>query len=217
MNDTPITLEAIKAARAAITQSKWEPDFEGQFVTAEDKQMKVCDIRGWGYLIRCDGGVDYAERIQNANTEFIANAPAFIDWLVAEVERLSAETDVDRSEIDRQSVVIPRPGVDWSKSKPPSVDLFNQWQIDLCKAESDRDRLQAEVEALRAQNIAAINLRDAAVKERDALREAVRNVYYAAHWTPDRQCDAVMLWTELRDAAGFEQGQAPKPEKESVS
>lgn len=42
------------------------------------------------------------------------------------------------------------------------------------------------------------------------LREAVRRVYYAAHWTPDRAVDAVELWTAVRDAAGFPSGNSPK-------
>lgn len=45
-----------------------------------------------------------------------------------------------------------------------------------------------------------------------ALRNAVSAVYYAAHWTPDRPVDAAKLWTDLRDAAGFEPGRAPSPE-----
>lgn len=42
------------------------------------------------------------------------------------------------------------------------------------------------------------------------LLNAVRAVYYSAHWTPDREVDAEALWTELRDAAGFEPGKAPE-------
>jgi len=43
------------------------------------------------------------------------------------------------------------------------------------------------------------------------LLAAVSAVYYAAHWTPDRPCNAAQLWIELRDAAGFVSGKAPKP------
>ncbi len=53
--------------------------------------------------------------------------------------------------------------------------------------------------------------------ERDALRaelaevlEAVRAVYYAARWTADRPVDEEKLWTDLRDACGFEPGGSPK-------
>jgi hypothetical protein len=42
------------------------------------------------------------------------------------------------------------------------------------------------------------------------LYEAVRNLYYAAHWTPDRPVDVVKLWTDVRDAAGFKPGGSPK-------
>lgn len=38
------------------------------------------------------------------------------------------------------------------------------------------------------------------------LLSAVHKVYYAAVWTPDRDCDAKALWTELRDAGGFPVG-----------
>ena len=49
------------------------------------------------------------------------------------------------------------------------------------------------------------------VIEHDKLVDAVRAVYYAAHWSADRPCDAQKLWTDLRDAAGFAPGGSPKP------
>jgi hypothetical protein len=52
--------------------------------------------------------------------------------------------------------------------------------------------------------------------ERDVLVAAVKAVYYAAHWIPDRPVDSGALWTNLRDAAGFEAGNAPEPIKEVV-
>jgi len=45
----------------------------------------------------------------------------------------------------------------------------------------------------------------------DRRDEAVRNLYYAAHWTPDRPVDSIKLWEDLRDAFGFTPGHAPKP------
>jgi len=42
------------------------------------------------------------------------------------------------------------------------------------------------------------------------LREVVKNLYYAAHWTPDRPVDEAKLWTDIRDAAGFKPGGSPK-------
>ena len=42
------------------------------------------------------------------------------------------------------------------------------------------------------------------------LRNAVRALYYSAHWTPDRPVDVVKLWTDVRDAAGFPKGNSPK-------
>jgi hypothetical protein len=49
-------------------------------------------------------------------------------------------------------------------------------------------------------------------KENREMREAIKAVYYAAHWTPDRPCDADKLWTDLRDAACLTPGNAPKPQ-----
>ncbi len=43
------------------------------------------------------------------------------------------------------------------------------------------------------------------------LRDAVRVLYYSAHWTPDRPVDAGEIWTAVRDAAGFPKGNAPVP------
>ena len=42
------------------------------------------------------------------------------------------------------------------------------------------------------------------------LIEAIRRLYYAAHWTPDRPVDEAKLWTDIRDAAGFKPGGSPK-------
>ena len=67
------------------------------------------------------------------------------------------------------------------------------------------------------------------VKRFKDLRDAVRDLYYACHWTPDRPLsrtefgdefgaegmrktpyDAAELWTAVRDAAGFPKGGSPK-------
>jgi 2-hydroxychromene-2-carboxylate isomerase len=42
------------------------------------------------------------------------------------------------------------------------------------------------------------------------LAKAVSDLYYAANWTPDRDCEAVKLWTNVRDAAGLTPGQTAK-------
>jgi hypothetical protein len=43
------------------------------------------------------------------------------------------------------------------------------------------------------------------------LHTAASDLYYAAHWSPDRTVNAVKLWTRLRDIAGFDVGFSPKP------
>ena len=42
------------------------------------------------------------------------------------------------------------------------------------------------------------------------LKQAVADVYFSAHWTPDRDVNED-LWSRLRDAAGIKPGQSPKP------
>jgi hypothetical protein len=42
------------------------------------------------------------------------------------------------------------------------------------------------------------------------LHEAIKKLYYAAHWTPDRPVDAAKLWTDVRDAAGLPKGNSPE-------
>lgn len=42
------------------------------------------------------------------------------------------------------------------------------------------------------------------------LAEAVRDLYFAAHWTADRPVNEEMLWTAIREAAGIEPGQSPE-------
>jgi hypothetical protein len=39
------------------------------------------------------------------------------------------------------------------------------------------------------------------------LQSAIESLYFAAHWTPDRECDAAKLWEAVRDAAGIAPGQ----------
>lgn len=45
------------------------------------------------------------------------------------------------------------------------------------------------------------------VNDFERLKQAVEALYFSAHWSPDRECDAEKLWVELRDAAGIAPGQ----------
>jgi hypothetical protein len=38
------------------------------------------------------------------------------------------------------------------------------------------------------------------------LARAVENLYYSAHWRPDREVDSKTLWESVRDAAGLKPG-----------
>jgi len=47
---------------------------------------------------------------------------------------------------------------------------------------------------------------------REKLVEAISKLYYAAIWHADRPVvDEAKLWKDVRDAAGFPEGQSPKP------
>lgn len=46
-----------------------------------------------------------------------------------------------------------------------------------------------------------------AIAEIETMREAVKSVYYAANWSPDRPVDSEALWATLRDAAGLTPGE----------
>ena len=39
--------------------------------------------------------------------------------------------------------------------------------------------------------------------EKKRVYDAVQSLYYAAHWTPDRPCNANVLWMKVRDAVKF--------------
>lgn len=40
------------------------------------------------------------------------------------------------------------------------------------------------------------------------LKSVVRDLYFAAVWSPDRECDAANLWEDVRDAAEIEPGKS---------
>ena len=72
--------------------------------------------------------------------------------------------------------------------------------VDSVVAESKPKKVVVEASAL-----------DAAVNRFETLRNAVRRLYYCAHWTPDRPVDAGEVWGDVRDACGFPHGNSPKP------
>lgn len=44
----------------------------------------------------------------------------------------------------------------------------------------------------------------------EELAEAVRNLYCAALWSPDRRCAEKRLWIDVRDAAGIDPKEGPE-------
>jgi len=87
-----MTIDDIKARRGKATGGKWEwvgmcleAEFEGPpwVITVIDVGD---DSKGYGlHSTRME--------IRDENADFIANAPADIDWLIAKVERLGDELD----------------------------------------------------------------------------------------------------------------------------
>lgn len=74
-----------------------------------------------------------------------------------------------------------------------------------------RDKVR---ELLRAGGAASAATDAVLANKYDALQSAVAQLYTAAHWTADRDVDAPRLWEAVRDAAGIEPGNAPKPSEE---
>ena len=46
------------------------------------------------------------------------------------------------------------------------------------------------------------------VRRHISLCQAVKQLYYSAHWYPDRRVDADKLWRTVRDAAGLPEGKS---------
>jgi hypothetical protein len=94
-NVSPHTVSDIKRGKrwghiqshcAAFTPAPWTPHGNGWEVRAMDGQMKVCDIRGWGYLTGKGARAlpdDEAVAIQKANENLIAAAPELYEALEA--------------------------------------------------------------------------------------------------------------------------------------
>ena len=84
---------------AAFTPGPWKAHGNGWEVRACDDQMKVCDIRGWGYLT--GGGAmnlpeNEAVAVQKANEALIAAAPELyngVNALLGLLQLLAANPD----------------------------------------------------------------------------------------------------------------------------
>lgn len=72
--------EALALARLAYDDGKWEVGYESY--TVEAGPMKICDIRGWGYLTGTGGlnlPPEVAKKIQDGNAAHIAQcSPDFM-------------------------------------------------------------------------------------------------------------------------------------------
>lgn len=70
--------------QAMHTPGPWAVGWRALEVTAADGQMKICDVRGWGYLTgKGSLSLDYdrAVAIQTANASLIAAAPDMLEAL----------------------------------------------------------------------------------------------------------------------------------------
>lgn len=65
-------LDALKKIQAERTQGDWAADLMGTWVTAADGQMRVCDLRGWGYFTAVlKMSDDQAIKMQESNARAI--------------------------------------------------------------------------------------------------------------------------------------------------
>lgn len=91
-----MTIEEIKARREKITPGPWESHLDGRQVNTI-AQFNECRVKNWAgdrnrHICTLTDG-EYCMYVhlheQESNAQFIANAPTDIDWLIAEVERLT--------------------------------------------------------------------------------------------------------------------------------
>jgi hypothetical protein len=69
-----------------------------------------------------------------------------------------------------------------------------------------KDAMQWVPSTAREQHAEALDWLEDTRRRLSKLTEAVRALYFAAHWHPDREVDERALWTAVRDAAGFTPG-----------
>lgn len=81
MTTTPLTTDAIREMRAAITQGEWH---------YQERSDAYTHIVRAGDRFMCQLAQDPTGQAE-ANTRFIAAAPEIVDFLLAEVERLRKE------------------------------------------------------------------------------------------------------------------------------
>lgn len=96
-----MTLDEIRQARAKIDGAPWKYENRGQTVFGHSpggcnktpSDYMVANIRGWGHLqyMGKERGDGTAQALQDANGEFIAKAPEYVDFLLAEIARLESE------------------------------------------------------------------------------------------------------------------------------
>ncbi len=92
------------------TPGPWAVGYRAYDVTACGGQMKICDIRGWGYLTGLGAlalPAEQATEIQYANARLIAAAPDLLTELEKAEDFMSGfEGDELQDDIDEKLVTI---------------------------------------------------------------------------------------------------------------
>lgn len=114
----------------SFTPGPWESETEYECaVYAHNHQMKIADIRGWGYLTgKGQGGLGLssaeASKIQNANARLIAAAPEMFEF-IKEIKENHLEPGLFIEKVEADWIRIMTPIVDFLlKHTPALVDAL---------------------------------------------------------------------------------------------
>lgn len=91
-----ITLEQIKEARAKITKGEWLLFAQGRTIAVESGRSRTSIVSWMGF-----DDSNRSVKAHRNNAAFIANSPAYVDWLIAELERRTPSVESTESPLNK--------------------------------------------------------------------------------------------------------------------